>query len=116
MTELRTLPPDLINGLRGPPAEAAPRMIEAQCRAVRGVAGGGIRAPEVAPVDVFRGRGGQSALSSRSENGSSGRVRIGSDWKSAYRCGSLAGGRPSGECRMINPNRGSAEGISCPVA
>jgi len=30
-------------------------MIEAKSRAARGVAGGGIRAPEVVPVDVFRG-------------------------------------------------------------
>ena len=67
-------------------------MIEAQSGAVRGVGGGGIRAPEVAPVDVFRGRGGQFALSARSENGCPGRVRIGSDWKSAYRYGSLAAG------------------------
>ena len=67
-------------------------MIEALSRAARGVAGGGIRAPEVAPVDVFRGWGGQSALSSRSKNGSSGRVRIGFVWKNAYRYGSLTGG------------------------
>lgn len=30
-----------------------PRMIEAKSRTARGVACGGVRAPEVAPIDVF---------------------------------------------------------------